>query len=172
MEIWREYFLNEMSSVESVQFRKQFSNFNGKFQESIEDKLKMTFDFARLVKEGKRDWYILFSPGKVRIPIKENVVTGLKTEDFKVWEDFGKIYVPKMSVGTVKYWPEKCTSIWGAGWDNKQEMIAGLNDIYGPIYGRELESDDMLVAWNLKYLGNISLVLNEKKEKKFHFFKK
>ncbi|MGV8087402.1 MAG: hypothetical protein ACP5N1_07255 [Candidatus Woesearchaeota archaeon] len=161
---WKEYNPNKMNSDELRLFSRSFSAFSN-IKTSLEDNIRMTPEFAALVKNNERNWYILFKPNTVRIPNQWKVI-GLQSEDLTNWYKFGSIYIPKVQIGSISDWPENSEAITGAGWLDKESMIEGLNNIYESRYGK-LKNDDILSAWKLEYQG-----LKEKSiksERKFHF---
>ena len=165
--IWKEYDLSKMDYLEKqVRFNRSFSAFNDYIKTSLEDTIRMSPEFANLVKNNERTWYILFKPSTVRIP-KDWSVKGLESEDFTNWEEFGSIIIPKVQIGSINEWPENSEAIIGAGWPNKESMIEGLNNIYETRYGK-LKNDDILSAWQLDYRG----LTKNPIERKFHFYSK
>ncbi|HII15439.1 MAG TPA: hypothetical protein HA362_03930 [Nanoarchaeota archaeon] len=120
-----------------------------------EEMLRFAYDLLPELVEGRHTWTIRYKPGGFRYPMsagdKKNVLpVCIDPDNDGNWERIGALSIPKMVVGYARDWPEKHKAISGSGWRSKAAMIDGMNEIYEPIYHREIGDCDILFAYKIE----------------------
>lgn len=131
-----------------------------------EDSLRFKSDLFFDIIGGSHSWTVRYKPNTIRWPYndqstRKNRLDALFPDESENWLHFGSILVPNMAVGLVCDWPERHPSITGSGWESKEHMVEGISDIYEPIYGKRLASDDILVAYALRSFKFVSKELSD-----------
>ena len=117
-----------------------------------DDILRLHSEFFEGFSEGSKLLTVRFKPGFIRYPcnseMNEKNRLGLyetKPDDEDYCERVGNILIPKMAAGNFQDFPEEIAI--KDGYSGKSELRDVLNEIYEPIYGRQVEDEDFLSAY-------------------------
>jgi hypothetical protein len=112
--------------------------------------------FENLVEDlefGRKPVTIRFKPGVVRMPfslvgLSKNTMEVYQTiKDSKEMKYKGYVVIPKFVIAHAKDFPEHLARL--DGFKDWEDMMAGMNDIYEPIYGRGISEEDVLSCYFL-----------------------